>query len=228
MRFFSEVYAWALAHGPAIAAFLALVLPSVITGLSKYPRAGDGFVGFLKLVLSLASLVTHDDSPGTFKPPLVLPERPDAAQFPPQRGFARIGILAALAGLAALLLAGPALAQSAVPPAPTRLAGGCNARGTICAGPSVVIGMTAYDLTHKRVIGSFAPGLGYGVTVFPNRWDSFGFDLYLSMTTGPQEGVTFAGMLKFANGYVRVGIARQILTGGPSSTFIPAGIGVDF
>lgn len=231
----SHAYAWTVAHGPEIAGFLVLVLPTVITGLSKYPRAGDGLIGLLKVALSLASVVVHADSPGTFKAPLVLPERPlPPPLFPtysssgPPRGFARIGLLAALGATAAILCSAPAFAEDPPGPAPQRLVGGCNAKGTICFGPSIAIAMTAYDLTHKRVIGSLAPGLGYGVTFNQGKWDAFGFDFYLSMTTGPQEGITFAGLFKFANGYVRVGIARQILTDGPTSTFIPAGIGVDF
>lgn len=222
MPFLASLYAWVVAHGPAICAFLVVVLPTVITGLSKYPRAGDGLLGLLKLILSLASFVTHQDSPGTFKLPLIPPSRPDS------HGFIRMPVLVALAALAAILATAPAFGQEVPPPVPQRLVGGCNKTGSICFGPSIAISMTAFDLTHKRVIGSFAPGLGYGVTFNQNRWDAFGLDFYLSMTTGPQEGVTFAGLFKFANGYVRIGLARQILTNGPSSTSIPAGIGLDF
>src|SRR3954471_18220926 len=100
MAFLSSLYAWALAHGPAIAAFLVVVLPSVITGLSSYPRAGDGVIGLFKVMLSVASWVTHHDSPGTFKVPLSLPLPPGAK---PLRGFAPLPLLVALVALAAAL-----------------------------------------------------------------------------------------------------------------------------
>lgn len=219
MRFFSEVYAWALAHGPAVAAFLVVVLPSVITGLSSYPRAGDGVIGLFKVLLSVASWVTHHDSPGTFKAPLSLPKRPDS------HGFVRIGVLAALAGFAALLLAGPAFAQE--PPVPQRLVGGCNAKGTICAGPSVAISPAAWDLTHHTVVASLSPGLGYGVTFWPDRWYSCGLDYFLTMQSGPVSGISQALMAKAANGYLRVGIARQLFDG-RKTWLVPVGIGVDF
>jgi hypothetical protein len=225
MTFLTSLYAFLVAHKTAIAEGALVVLPTIITGLSAYPKDA-GLVSFLKGVLSLLSFLTHKDSPGTFKLPLTSPTAPSTTA----QGFIRFPVLLGLALAALALAAAPAYAQTptTTEATPQRLVGGCNAKGSICAGPSVVLAMTAYDITHKHVIGSFSPGVGYGVTFLPNRWDSFGFDFYLSMQTGPQEGITFAGMAKFANGYIRVGIARQILTGGPTSTFIPAGIGLDF
>src|SRR5712664_4374697 len=105
---FHDVYAWALAHGPAILVFLGLVLPSVITGLTPYPKA-KGVIPFLQLLLNIVSILTHHDSPGTFKAPLTLSKPPeDGALVELQpRGFARLDFLF----LVALLSLGAAAAS---------------------------------------------------------------------------------------------------------------------
>jgi hypothetical protein len=233
MQFIAAAYAWALAHGPAIAAFLVVVLPSVITGLSSYPRAGDGVIGVFKVLLSVASWVTHHDSPGTFKVPLSLPLPPGAK---PSRGFAPLPVLVALVALAAALLATSAFAQDAPAPVnatapsaePQRLVGGCLKGGRICFGPAIAISTAAWDITHRRVITSLSPGLGYGVTFNQGKWDAFGFDFYVSLKSGgPLEGLTFGGMAKFASGYIRVGFMREILVAGPATSSVPISFGID-
>lgn len=115
---FSAAYAFACAHGPAIAIFLLAALPTLITGLSSYPRA-SGFVDFLKVLLNLLSLVSHRDSPGTFKAPLTISKAPDGTnnvvELAP-RGFVHVGLLAAVFVVA--LLASFAAAAAASSPAP--------------------------------------------------------------------------------------------------------------
>lgn len=44
----------------------AALLPTLITGLTQYPRV-DGFLKGLLNVLDALSIVSHSDSPGTFK-----------------------------------------------------------------------------------------------------------------------------------------------------------------
>lgn len=61
--------AWVALHGPVIAAMLVALLPSVITGLTNFPQAGEA-TAVLKIVFSFLSLLTHKDAPGTFKLPL--------------------------------------------------------------------------------------------------------------------------------------------------------------
>ena len=51
------------------------LLPSLITGLSPYPKAA-GVVSALRKLLSLLSILTHSDSPGTLKPLLVPAKMP--------------------------------------------------------------------------------------------------------------------------------------------------------
>lgn len=58
------------AHGPAILALAIVVIPALITGLSSYPQA-RGVVTWLRVVLDVLSVVSHADSPGTFKLPIV-------------------------------------------------------------------------------------------------------------------------------------------------------------
>lgn len=52
------------------------LLPSLITGLSSFPKA-SGAVSVLKQVLAALSVLTHADSPGTFKAPLMPSRAPD-------------------------------------------------------------------------------------------------------------------------------------------------------
>jgi hypothetical protein len=61
---------------PKVATWLVVAgIPSIITGLSEYPKA-DGFVKGLKTVLNMLSMLTHSDSPGTFKLPFKRSESP--------------------------------------------------------------------------------------------------------------------------------------------------------
>lgn len=109
---------------------------------------------------------------------------------------------------------------------PTRLVGGCNLSGKICFGPSLTVSLTAYDFSHKTVVASFSPGLGYGVTFNQNKWNAVGLDIYVQMQTGAQEGVTLSALFKFANGYGRVGVAWRVLSG-EKSWLLPVGLGFD-
>ncbi len=58
---------------------LLFLLPSLITALTPYPKAG-GVVKVLSFVLNLGSVLTHKDSPGTLKAPLVQSQDPETAQ----------------------------------------------------------------------------------------------------------------------------------------------------
>lgn len=230
MQTLAAVYAFIVAHGPTVAGFAVLVLPTVITGLSSFPSEA-GVVSFLKSALSLLSIVTHSDSAGTFKLPLTFPAPPPTGRtidLDGPKGFVRLPVLLGLV-LAALVIAGsPAFAQSAPPePLPQRLVGGCNAKGSICFGPSIAVTMSAYDLTHKQVVAGFNPGVGYGVTFNQGKWDSFGVDFYVSLQSGTDSAVTMAALVKVANGYIRGGWARQIIAG-RGATLFPIGLGLDF
>ena len=55
---------WAT-FGPGVLAVLAALIPTVITGLTKY-RPASGWIGVLTAALDVLSLVQHKDSPGTF------------------------------------------------------------------------------------------------------------------------------------------------------------------
>src|SRR4051812_37275453 len=115
LSFLSAVYAFACAHGPATVAFLIVAIPSLITGLSRYPQA-SGFVAVLQTLLNLLSVLSHHDSPGTFKLPLTFSKPPDAEGLvvPMQRGCVRLGVLLFLAAVS--LLALPAAAQTPTVP----------------------------------------------------------------------------------------------------------------
>lgn len=55
------------------------IMPTFITGLTKYPNAQ----GFLRKVVDFLSLVSHKDSPGTFKAPLVKSKPPSVPSATP-------------------------------------------------------------------------------------------------------------------------------------------------
>lgn len=77
---------WLIAHWQTIAFVLLLVVPSLITGLSRYPKAA-GVVHWLKVALDLLSVVTHADSPGSLKVPVLQrsksPEGVESPGVPP-------------------------------------------------------------------------------------------------------------------------------------------------
>ncbi len=58
---------------------LLFLLPSLITALTPYPKAG-GVVKVLSFVLNLGSVLVHKDSPGTLKAPLVQSQDPETMQ----------------------------------------------------------------------------------------------------------------------------------------------------
>jgi hypothetical protein len=238
---FHDLYAWALAHGPAIAAVLLLALPTLITGLSEYPKAA-GMVSFLKVVLNLLSVLTHKDSPGTFKLPLTLSQPPasDLTELKP-RGFARLEFLFIVAllslGAAAAspnpealkdaVASDPSAVQPTDPSTPSPQFGGCIRGGKICFAPDVAVTLAALNLKTKTIEGAFSPGLGYGVTFNPGKWSSFGADLYFTLDPAAQRA-SFAVMLKLLNGYFRVGASKGVL--GDVAWRIPlaAGLGLGF
>lgn len=117
----------------------------------------------------------------------------------------------------------------AVPPEeplpPSTRFGGCTRSGKICFGPSLALAVSAINLTKKSVEGSFKPGLGFGMTVNPGRWSSYGVDFYLTLDPGPTQTASGALMIKFLNGYARAGISKGFI--GDTSLRIPIAVGVD-
>lgn len=116
--FFAALYAFVLAHQAAIISAVLLATPSIITGLSQYPKA-SGFVSGLRLFLNIFSVLTHSDSPGTLKAPLTVSSPPVVAGSSLRTtGFARLPLL--LAMVLVSLIATAAHAQDAhVPGTPT-------------------------------------------------------------------------------------------------------------
>lgn len=81
----TAVWNWLLAHWQIVAAVALVVLPALATGLSRYPRAA-GVVHWLRVLLDLLSVVTHADSPGSLKLPLVQRSKSPAGDPPPPVG----------------------------------------------------------------------------------------------------------------------------------------------
>jgi predicted lysophospholipase L1 biosynthesis ABC-type transport system permease subunit len=68
-----------LSAWPVWAPIAAVVVASLITRLTPYPRAG-GVVTGLRVLLDVLSVLTHKDSPRTLQLPLVQRSQPPEAQ----------------------------------------------------------------------------------------------------------------------------------------------------
>ena len=66
---------WLAAHWMEVAGVAVVVLPALITGLTPYTKA-KGVVTALRVVLDILSIVTHKDSPGSLKLPLMRSPEP--------------------------------------------------------------------------------------------------------------------------------------------------------
>jgi hypothetical protein len=244
LEFLSAVYAFAVAHQEAVTTFLLVLIPSLITGLTPYPKAG-GAISFLRLALNVLSVLSHHDSPGTFKLPLTVSKTPDSVtgrvvDLDPPQGFVRLPLLAAVAILALAFAAfaapNPEALKDAVaadpgavqpaedPPPPAPQFGGCVKAGKICFGPTVALTVTAINLSTGKIEGAFSPGLGFGMTVNPGKWSSFGTDFYFQVDPAAQQAST-AILLKFFNGYLRGGVSKGFI--GDRSWRIPLAFGVN-
>ena len=166
-------------------------------------------------------------------------------QLPPPKGFVHLTVMLALA--AGLLLATAAKAATATPdpdaiakavasdpaavqpedpqPAPSKFGGCVGKRGNICFAPSGSITFAAINLSTKKVEAAFSAGLGYGVTINPGKWDSFGFAAHFVVDPGVQQ-VSATGMLKLINDYVHVGVSKGLI--GDLSWRIPIAFGASF
>ena len=109
-------------------------------------------------------------------------------------------------------------------PAPSPFGGCVGVRKNVCFGPSAVVGLVAINLSSKKVEGAFSPGVGYGFTVNPGKWSSFGADAFFVVDPGAQQ-VSGSLVLKLINGYLRVGVSKGFI--GDVSWRIPVGLGVD-
>lgn len=101
-----------------------------------------------------------------------------------------------------------------VPPPPqpvtTSTFGGCNKLGTFCYGPWVSISLMDINLTTGKIEPSFAPGVGYGFTMFKGQPYSVGFALLGNANPANQQA-SLAGLFSFFNGYVDLGPAKSFI-----------------
>jgi hypothetical protein len=110
------------------------------------------------------------------------------------------------------------------PPPPAPQFGGCVNAGKVCFGPTVALTVTAINLSTGKIEGAFSPGLGFGMTVNPGKWSSFGTDFYFQVDPAAQQAST-AILLKFFNGYARVGVSKGFI--GDRSWRLPFAFGVN-
>lgn len=70
-----QTVAWLVAHKEVVIPLMVVLLSSLATGLSRYPKVG-GWTYWLRWAAGLLSSVTHADAPGTFKFPGLPPPVP--------------------------------------------------------------------------------------------------------------------------------------------------------
>jgi hypothetical protein len=95
------------------------------------------------------------------------------------------------------------------------------------AGPSVAVTVGKYE--SGKFSAGVLPGVGYGLTLYPQRWYSLGLAGYGQLSVGgaaPSSG-TLSVLMSFAE-YVRLGVGRTFLEGGGGSTALLFGLGLDF
>lgn len=86
--------------------------------------------------------------------------------------------------------------------------GGCNASGKLCWGPEVSISLVAINLRTGKVEGSFAPGLGYGVTIWKGTNHELGLGGYAAFKFGPSDNEAMFSLIGSFNNYLRFGFSR--------------------
>jgi hypothetical protein len=185
---------------------------------------------------------------------LAKPSSGSLTELPPPKGFARLATLALLAVVALAFSAAaqemnvsaplrvtvvnpealkdavvsdPSAVQPGADEAPPAVPqfGGCVKQGKVCFGPSVAMTLAALNLKTKTVEGAFSPGIGYGFTVNPGKWSSLGADAYFTLDPAAQRA-SAAVLLKFFNGYIRVGASKGII--GDVAWRIPFAFGLGF
>lgn len=117
-----------------------------------------------------------------------------------------------------------AAAPVAADPSPTPSQfGGCTKSGKLCFAPEFAVTVAALNLSTKKVEAAFAPGGGYGFTVNPGAWSSFGAGAYFTLDPGANQASATI-LAKFINGYLRVGISKGVI--GDTAWRVPFSFGV--
>lgn len=178
---------------PAFLTLALVLLPSVITGLTAYPRTKF----WLSTLLDFLSVLAHKDSPGTLKPPLTLCKPPPIVgiqlatpQGPANKGFVRWPFWLLL-----LLLARPAHAQ------------------IFSAGASLPMLEVQSDKLHPVV---FAPGLGVDAAVGLFQFEALGkgwdaLDLSVQLFGNAPGALQAALIVGTLNNLIGIGVAVPLL-----------------
>ena len=116
--------------------------------------------------------------------------------------------------LAALLaLAVPTVARADTPTSPQL--GGCVANGAVCFGTAADVVLTKVGLSsdNKGISGGFSTGVGYGVTVAPDKFYATGIDLFLNVNLSGSAAVASRvspALMLHAMNYLFFGVAMDI------------------
>ena len=131
----------------------------------------------------------------------------------PSRGAVRLPLWAAVGIIAGLLCLLAAFARADTPTSPQL--GGCVASGAVCFGTAADVVLTKVGLSssNKGISGGFSTGVGYGVTVAPDKFYATGLDLFLNVNLSGSAGlasrVSPALMLHMMN-YLFLGVVMDI------------------
>lgn len=190
--------------------------------------------GAIAVLIPLCSILSHFLNPATPVGKLVsyvalnggkfLTRPDDTAKQPNDRGFIKpyvaLALLAVCLCCAVLLVPRRAHAQErttladVLPPQFTTYSeskyGGCVKEGLICFAPVASVTLAAINLTKGEVEGAFAPGLGYGLTLWNGQWYQTGLSLHGSVDLGAQTASAGLFVALF-NGYVTLGLSKEFL-----------------
>jgi hypothetical protein len=93
--------------------------------------------------------------------------------------------------------------------------GGCVASGSVCFGTAADVVLTKIGLSsgNKGISGGFSTGVGYGVTVAPDKFYATGLDLFMNVNLSGSAGLASRvspALMLHAMNYLFFGVVMDI------------------
>ena len=219
-----------VAHALGIAALLLASLPQIIARLRP--------------VLALAGLATPPGAlapwvpgkPGDPQLPKSPPTESSEAETPiqgvrivgprkPDAGSMETRFIIAISIIGAVLCLAM-MARAETPTSPQL--GGCLANNAVCFGTAADVVLTKVGLSssNKGISGGFSTGVGYGVTVAPDKFYATGLDLFLNVNLSGSSALASRvspALMVHAMNYLFLGVTLDVTA--PTDTSSSYGTG---